>query len=240
MANTNFMGTDEYLTNPDQIQTYVLHLPRGTDRLQELGSVVQFKKHEIVLQAGDTSAFAYVILKGKVYGFEYSPVGDERVYSINGPNSIILEDIVLFQKNSPVGFRAATNVTAVKIPRLDLTHAISDNPDISFDIIQSITMKFLAAMQQLREINTYSAAWNVCNLLLIFAREYGVPYDGKVLIQEKITQQLISSMLGMNRITCVRIIQDLKQMGLIEQINGFYCIRDAERLKRHQHALEKV
>ena len=47
----------------------------------------------------------------------------------------------------------------------------------------------------------------------------------------------MSNLLGINRITTVRGIKKLKDMGLLEQINGLYCIRDIERLKRHQRQL---
>lgn len=75
-------------------------------------------------------------------------------------------------------------------------------------------------------------AWKVCNLLLTFAERYGVPYDGKTLIKEKISQQMMANLLGVNRITMVRAIKELREMGLIEQVNGFYCIRDKERMQK--------
>ena len=30
----------------------------------------------------------------------------------------------------------------------------------------------------------------------------------------------------------VRAIKELREMGLIEQVNGFYCIRDKERMQK--------
>ena len=82
-----------------------------------------------------------------------------------------------------------------------------------------------------REATQCSVAWKACNLLLTFAERYGVPYDGKILIKEKISQQIMANLLGVNRITMVRAIKELRELGMIEQVNGFYCIRDKEKMR---------
>jgi CRP/FNR family transcriptional regulator len=48
---------------------------------------------------------------------------------------------------------------------------------------------------------------------------------------------MISNMLGINRITSVRIIQRLKAERLVEQINGQYCIRSKKLLQEHMDFL---
>jgi CRP/FNR family cyclic AMP-dependent transcriptional regulator len=108
---------------------------------------------------------------------------------------------------------------------------------LSMDIMESLSTKYLSAMEQVRHTNFHNAGWKICDLLLIFAEHYGVPYDGKILIKEKISQQLLSNLLGINRVTAVRAIKELKEMALIEQINGYYCIRSLEKLKRHQERM---
>ena len=118
-----------------------------------------------------------------------------------------------------------------------LLQGIAHDPQLSMDIMESLSTKFLSAMEQVRHTNFHNAGWKICDLLLIFAEHYGVPYDGKILIKEKISQQLLSNLLGINRVTAVRAIKELKEMALIEQINGYYCIRSLEKLKRHQERM---
>jgi CRP/FNR family transcriptional regulator len=69
---------------------------------------------------------------------------------------------------------------------------------------------------------------------------YGVNYDGKVLIQEKVSQQTIANNLHANRVTIARAIRDLKSLGLVEYINGYYCIRSIDKLKKHMDYLETI
>jgi CRP/FNR family transcriptional regulator len=72
----------------------------------------------------------------------------------------------------------------------------------------------------------------------MFSERYGVPYNDAVMIKEKISQQILSDLLGVNRITVNRIIKILKDAGLLFQINGYYCICDVKKLKQHMDSLD--
>ncbi len=215
----------------------LLSLPRGIARLEKLGEKKKFPKNHILLQAGERPKYCYIVKYGRVAAYEYTLSGEERIYNFNEQNSILLEANLLFDYTSPVGFKVVQPSELVFIDKETLVDTIGSDPQVSMDIMQSLAIKFLSSMEQIRHANFHNAAWKICDLLLIFADRYGVPYDGKILIREKISQQLLSNLLGINRVTAVRAIKELKEMSLIEQINGFYCIRDVERLKRHQERL---
>lgn len=202
-----------------------------TDRFVGLGKAVSFSKGETILPAGKIPRSCYCVLSGRVIACEYTVATGDRYYNFNEDGSLILEAHMLLGQPSPVNFIAATPVTAVELFRNDLVDALQNDPWLSVELIQSLSFKFLAAMDQVREGSECNVAWKVCNLLLTFADRYGVPYDGKILIKEKLTQQTMANLLGINRITMVRTIKWLREEELIEQVNGFYCIRDKEKLK---------
>lgn len=215
----------------------ILYLPRGIKRLEKLGECKTFEKNTILVRQQEKPSYCFVVKKGKVAAIEFTPEGEEIVFNVNEANSVILEEDVLFGWESQVEFKVIRKAELVCIKRADLMNAIMSDPEVAMDIIQSVSTKFLAAMEQVRNMSYRNSEWRICDLLLIYAEFYGVEYDGKILIREKISQQVMSNLLGINRITTVRGIKKLKDMGLLEQINGLYCIRDIERLKRHQRQL---
>jgi CRP/FNR family transcriptional regulator len=215
----------------------LLYLPRGISRLEKLGEKKTYPKNHILVSPGGKTDYCYLVKSGRVAAYEFTMNGEERIYNFNECNSMLLESQLLFDWDSPVGFKTTMQSDLVAIDKETLLHAIQTDPELAMDIIQSLSTKFEASMSQIRHMNFHNAEWKICDLLLVFAEQYGVPYDGKVLIHEKISQQLLSNLLGINRVTAVRAIKGLKDMSLIEQINGFYCIRDIERLKRHQASL---
>ncbi|MDR1875900.1 MAG: Crp/Fnr family transcriptional regulator [Synergistaceae bacterium] len=198
-----------------------------------MGFIEAFPKEDIIAAPGTVTAYCYVVKKGRVIAFEYAPGGEERVYNFMEEQSLFLEAHLLTGIPVAVYFKAAKPSELYCIDRTSLLAAMADDPQLTCDIIETLSNKFFAAMDQLRQGCCYSAAWRICNLLLIFADRFGTPYDGKVLVKEKISQQMISNLLGINRATAVRIMKSLKDSALIEQINGYYCIRDVEKLKRH-------
>lgn len=215
----------------------LLYLPRGISRLERLGQKKSFPKNHMLVQAGTKPNYCYIVKRGRVAAFETTITGEERIYNFNESNSMLLESNVLFDQETTVNFKTVQPSELVCITKEMLLEGIAADPQLSMDIMESLSTKFLSAMEQIRHTNFHNAAWKICDLLLVFAEHYGVPYDGKILIKEKISQQLLSSLLGINRVTAVRAIKELKEMALIEQINGFYCIRSLEKLKRHQERL---
>lgn len=212
----------------------LLSLPGSLAKLEQLGTIKKYPKNHILVNADETVKYCYVVKTGRIVGYEFLPNGEERVYIINEQNSIILETNLLYDIPSAVSFRTLLPSTVIEIDKETLLNAMNNDSQITMDILQSVSMKFNGAMEQLRHSNYHNAEWKICDLLLQFAEHYGVYYDEKILIREKISQQLISNLLGINRVTAVRAIKHLKDMGLIEMINGFYCIRSIELLKKHQ------
>ena len=215
----------------------LLYLPRGISRLEKLGQRKVFPKTHMLVQAGTKPGYCYMVKRGRVAAFETTITGEERIYNFNESNSILLEGNLLFDQESPVNFKTVLPSELILITKDMLLEGIARDPQLSMDIMESLSTKFLSSMEQIRHTNFHNAAWKICDLLLIFAEHYGVPYDGKILIKEKISQQLLSNLLGINRVTAVRAIKELKEMALIEQINGYYCIRSLEQLKRHQERI---
>lgn len=215
----------------------LLYLPRGISRLARLGEIKSYPKDHILVRAGSKVQCCYIVKSGRVEAYEYTFGGEERIYNFNEKNSMMLEANVLFDYPAPINFKTAQPSELISIDKETLVEAIANDAEISMDIMESLAIKFMSSMEQIRHANFHNAAWKICDLLLVFAERYGVPYDGKILIKEKISQQLLSNLLGINRVTAVRAIKELKEMSLIEQINGYYCIRDLTRLKRHQERL---
>jgi CRP/FNR family transcriptional regulator len=213
--------------------TRLLYLPNGTERLERLGSVRAVPKNYIIIEPDVVPDHCYVVKKGRVITYDYTPSGETRVYNLMMERSLFLEANLLTNTPSPVYFKTMMPSELVCIERTSLFPAMCDDPSLMRDVVESISYKFFSSMDQIRQNNAHNTTWKICNLLFIFADRYGAPYDGKTLIREKISQRMISNLLGINRVTAVRVINGLKDLNLIEQVNGFYCIRDAAKLRWH-------
>lgn len=210
--------------------------PSSRRKFRSLGKAVAFAKGDVLAQAGTKPVYCYYVLEGRAMVFEYTGTTDERYYHFSDADSLVLEPNILLEQETQVSLVAITDVKARAISREALLDALCTDSDLALEFMTSLSYKFIAAMDQVREATQCNVSWKVCNLLLMFAERYGVPYDGKLLIKEKISQQMMANLLGVNRITMVRAIKELREMGFVDQVNGFYCIRDKERMRQYMNS----
>lgn len=227
----------------DGYNNYPAHLiitDSAAEHFESLGTMIKLPKDTVIYKAGEIPDYCYLIKKGLVKTFEYTDSGDERIYSLVDEGSLLLELSAILREPLPMSFATVTPAVVIRIPAKILAEACATRPEIMTDLLVSVNEKFVSVLEQLRESTSQSAEWKVCNLLLVFAGRFGADYDGKVMIREKLSQQMMADLLRVSRITVVRAIKALKDMGLVEQVNGYYCIRSMEKLKQHMRYADSL
>ena len=221
----------------DQIR-HLYTLQRGIKRLEALGEIVAVDKNIDLNIINEVPEYCYLVKTGRVICYEFTLGGEQRVYSFMEQNSIFLEDCMLLDRPSPVLFRTIVPYVLVRIHKCALKHAFKNDIDVVMDVCMALAEKFLSAMAQVRSGQQRSAEWRICRLIQIFMEHYGTLYDGKILISEKISQQMIADMLGMNRVTVSKKFKELRDLSLLEQINSYICIRSADALAKHMELMK--
>ena len=221
------------------IYSHLLYLPDKTYDFEKIGECVVFPKNHIILEPYDQSKYCYVVKRGRVVSCETFSNGEERIYHLHEEGALFLEDNLLFHQTGPLSFRTTCDTELVRIERKELLQEMQNNPNLALDILEAANGRFHSAMEQVRHARNYSIAWKICDFLLSFAEYKGKQYGNKILIDEKISQQMISDVIGANRITTVRAIKELKDLGLLETVKGKYCIPNVEKLLEYQNAIDK-
>lgn len=216
--------------NPSRI----LKLEHSSKKLIGSGKEVFYKKNEFVSSPGDILDEFYYVKKGRVLAIEYSFTGRERIVYLFEKGSIFLESNVIFDIPSEIHFKAAEDTCLIRIKKKDLFNLLATDLNITLFVIKSISQKFYSAAFYIEELISFKAEWRLCNLFFELANNFGVKKENKVKIDLKISQQFISNILGINRITTVNIIKNLKRLNLIEQTDGYYHIKDMDKLRTYQ------
>lgn len=232
----------EYRENREQdkkVRSHILSQKRSLSGMEKLGEVVFYPKKHVLVEAGQYNRYCYIVKKGRVLSYEICANGEERIYHFYEKNSVFLEDHVLFGEAAAVSFRTDCSTELIRIDKNTLLLALKRDPQLALDLIAASSGKFQSSMEQIRHEKNHSILWKICDLFLTFVDCYGEECMGQIYIREKISQQMISNMLGINRITAVRAIKELKEKGLIGQLEGYYYIADIERLLHFQQEIEK-
>lgn len=91
---------------------------------------------------------------------------------------------MMLDRPATVNFKALEKTELICVTKTQLTEAMKNDLQLLNVLLFSVSNKFLEAMEELRKERNHSAAWRLCDTLLCFSERYGVPYDGKVLIQK--------------------------------------------------------
>lgn len=222
----------------DDLLDHFLTLHRGIARLEALGEIRIVPKDTILCRVDEVPTCCYIVKTGRVIGYEYSYTGDMRIYNFMEPGSVLLEELMLFDRKSPVTFKTTMESRLCVIDKCALKHAFKVDIDVVLDICESITDKFLSAMEMQRYYPIMSATWKLCSFFLMYARHYGeMRPDGRLLLNRKISQQTIADVLGMNRVTVTRKIGQLENIGLLSRENGFFVLKSIDSLERYMDAI---
>lgn len=218
----------------------IITVNKCVEKLFPLGETLSLPPDTIFIQPSDPPDYCYIIRSGIVIGTEIYPNGMVREGLIMAPYSLIGEAFVLLNEPSPITFRTVLHSELIRISRDSLLRALSTEPELYKIITESLTKKFLSSMDEIRQIASCNVTWRICNLLEIFSVYYGEEINGKIRISIRLSQQILSKLLCVNRITTVRIIKKMKDLHLIEQINGYYWIVDQNAFSEYKKQNETL
>lgn len=214
--------------------------PNGyRERLESIGTPVSIRKNFLLFKAGDKPDSCYLIQEGRINSCECTYSGRNHIFGSNGKDSLILLPSVILGHRLTLDFRASASSKLIRIPKERLMSEILSDSEFAANTIYVLSEKFIEVNEQFRAGSSRIVPWKVCNLLLSLAEKSGVDYDGKILIKEKYSQQMMADFLHVNRVTIARAIKELMDFGLLERINDYYCIRSLEKLKKHMDYMDR-
>jgi len=174
------------------------------------GVVKTFPKQAVIVNQGDETDSLYIILSGRVKVFLSDDTGKEVVLGTQGPGEYFGE-IVL-----DGGPRSASVMTLepcrfVVVPTQKFRDFLRTHPDFSVHLIEKLIRRTRALTDSVESLALMDVYGRVARLLL----ELGTEEEGKVVINEKLTQQDIANRVGASREMISKIFKDLSSGGYI-------------------------
>ena len=226
--------SEEYSLPPYRSRFF--HHMKGWERFERLGEHIYLPRNHYIVSPGEKAKYCYLVMEGRVISLELTREGTEHIFNVFEEGSIFLESNVLANYEVDVYFQTIAPTELVRITAQTLREEMLRDPEVMQMVFDSFASKYYSAMDQLRENYNHDALWKVYNMMLLLADGIGKPYYGDwIMIDMKITQQMIGSMLGMNRITVSRVLKELREKEMLLLINtAYYCIRRQDLQEREK------
>lgn len=196
-----------------------------------MGNKKYFKKNEIFIRQGEVNNFLYILLKGKAVLYSEAENGSLYMGSILASPCVFADQHVISQKKMKYSFKCIEKSELIKIDRDAIIEIMKTDFDVNMFLYNLNTNNFFSLCARVYDYSKVSSERRVILLFIEFTDEFGVKVEDKIKINFKFTQQFISDLVNVERSTAVRTIKKLKEMNIIEKINGYYYIKDINLLK---------
>ncbi len=171
-----------------------------------------FPKNTIVMTEGDITNTLYVIHSGKVKVFLNDEHGKEIILARLEPNEYFGELSLLDGGARSASVMTLEPTTVAVISKADFDAYLVNNPTVALTLLETLTKKIRHLTENVRGLALLDVYGRIARVLLDMAKEI----DGKLIIDERPSQQEIAKMVGASREMVSRILKDLSTGGYID------------------------
>jgi CRP-like cAMP-binding protein len=200
---------------------------------QKNGSLLRYKKGELIIRHGDTPGGVYYIKSGLVKAYNISRYGEENLLIIRKPDEIFPLIWALKEDEWHVIYETLCEVEVYRISRKIYFDAISKNNDLMPPLLDTTINMYKLHSQRIINLQYRTARERLVSFLLLMADRFGVKTASGILLDVPLRQQDIASSINASRETTSREIALLERKGIIEakSMHVHILLKDIAQLK---------
>lgn len=206
----------------NQLSMFSELAPEETEHLSSESKTRSYPAHTILISEGDSTDSLYVLLEGEVKVYVSDQQGKEVILNILGPGEYFGELALLDDEPRSATVKTMRQTKVMVISRDDFKHSLDTHPEMVFNLIKSLIKQVRALTSNVKSLALLDVYGRIARTLLDLATEV----DGKMIIEQKLTQQDIADMVGASREMVSRILKDLVSGGYITIKNKIFTINE--------------
>ena len=199
----------------------------GLEQISQHGIMRPYPKNSVIINEGDPAESLYVILEGRVKIFLTDEEGKEVIINCQKPGEYFGELALIDDAQRSALVMTTEASTFLVISKHSFRDLLAKHPDIALSLIQDLTKRVRVLTDNVQSLALLDVYGRVAKTLLSMATKH----DGKLLIEDKLTQQDIANRIGASREMVSRILKDLTTGGYIRMEEKHIVIN--ERLPKH-------
>lgn len=179
-------------------------------------------KNTLVICEGDLSDSLYVVLSGKVKVYLADEEGKEVTLNMQGEGEYFGELAILDEAPRSASVMTVEDSKFAILSKPAFEKCMEDHPTIALTIMRGLARRLKELTENVRSLALMDVYGRVARLLLEMSEEH----NGKNVIQQRLTQRDIASMVGASREMVSRILRDLTIGGYITIENKIITINE--------------
>lgn len=203
--------------------------------LAELSSKLalrSYRRGETIFHKDDPGFTIYIIKSGQVKITTSSPDGEEMILAVLTDTDFFGELSLLDGRPRSASAKAMQATECLTLHRDDLLDVISRHPELVGDILTALSERLRHTDLLLEDSIFLDLPARLAKRLLEMAERHGVETDDGVLIDLRLTQQDLASVVGASRVAVNRMLGLFQDKGLLRIDKQRICIRRPDDLRR--------
>ena len=177
--------------------------------------IKRFRKNQTVLFEDESNAYMYMLLSGKVKVVQVMEDGKESIRAIHKTGDSFGELSLLDCKTSPAMVVAMVDTTAAIISRENFFTILYNQRKVLDNLLQMFCFRLRDSWERFQMVNFKNAAQRVIMLLQQQSCENSEKTAEGILLNDRLTHQIIADMVSLNRETVTRVIDKLQKDAAI-------------------------
>ena len=224
---------------PDKATTYFKQVSFFADlseeEIQALSSATKrrtFRSGEVIFHRDDPGQVLYMIKEGKVKICIISPDGQEVSLTVFGKGEVFGEFALLDGLPRSADAVALEKVECYTLQRSDFQNAILKNPKIAILVLEAMSKRLRNTNNMVEDLIFLDVYGRVAKKLLELADAHGVKTEEGVVIDVRLTQQELASMVGASRESVNKVLGYFTDKNFISTDKHRITIHNTNDLKR--------
>jgi CRP/FNR family cyclic AMP-dependent transcriptional regulator len=176
---------------------------------------IRVEKHQHVYLGGESAASVYFIQSGQIKLLMLSPEGKECLLAIHTAGDIFGELCLARSDERQETATAMVNTTLKRIPSAAFLLHLAANSLIE-GFVQYLANRVGEQQQIISHLLTVDCEHRLAETLLLLARKLGQPDPRSTRIEQKITHEELSEMVGTTRPRITAFMQKFQALGFVE------------------------
>jgi len=184
---------------------------RDLEALSAVARPVTGEPGEIIISQGSEGESLYVVVSGQIRVYLSDETGKEIILGLEGPGAIFGEIAALDGRPRSASVAAMERTELLTIDGTQLRELLRTNPRLSLSVIAALA----GMIRKLTDATQGLALQSAYRRLVARLLERAVEENGRTVIPERLTHQLLADMIGCSREMVSRIMSDLAKGGYI-------------------------
>ena len=202
------------------------------DQLDDRLPATTFAKGELIYSPYERGDAIHVVETGRVRLYRSAPDGRQLTLAMLD-RGMAFGQVATLEPDTFDCYAEAMDETRVRTLRLaELERVISLHPSLAVNLLRILAARLREAEDQLESIAFHGVPSRLAAKVLELMDRYGRVTPSGIRIDQRFTHMQLAEMIGTSRETLTKVINDLREAGLVDVRERMVWVLDVEGLER--------